>query len=88
MLSPTLRTGIVKLFSEGLTVNQIAEKTNTSKQDILLFLTREGHWSKFCSSCTIKNCYNCKGLEEFGKPISMQDHIDLIANMKNAKKKA
>ena len=31
-----------------------------------------------------EDCYNCKGLEEFGKPISVQDRIDFIARTKNA----
>ncbi|KKN01810.1 hypothetical protein LCGC14_1123920 [marine sediment metagenome] len=84
-LSPDLKTEILKLFREMFTVNQIAEKTNVDRKEILLFLTKEGHWSKACSSCVIKDCYNCKGLEEFGKTISIQDRIDFIARVKNAK---
>lgn len=87
-LSPDLKTDILKLFREKFTVNQIAEKTSIGRKDILLFLTKKGFWSEFCSSCAIKNCYNCKGLEELGRPISVQDRIDLIARMKNATKKA
>lgn len=83
--SPVLKTEILRLFYDMLTVNQIAEKTHTDNKEILLFLTKEGHWSKVCSSCVIKDCYNCKGLEEFGKTISVQDRIDFIARAKNAK---
>ena len=88
ILSPVLKTEALKLFYKKFTVNQIAEKINVSSKEILLFLTKEGCWSKFCSSCVLKDCYNCKGLEEFGKPISVQDRIDFIARVKNATKKA
>ncbi len=93
-LSPALKTEILKLFREKFTVNQIAARLFVLKQikidpkEILLFLTKEGCWSRFCSSCVIKDCYNCKGLEEFGKPISVQDRIDFTAQVKNAKNKA
>ncbi len=83
-LSLISKTELLKLFQEKFTVNQIAEKTKVDKKEILLFLTKENCWSQFCSSCVIKDCYNCKGLEEFGKPISVQDRIDFIARTKNA----
>ena len=88
ILSPVLKTEALKLFHKKFTVNQIAEKTDVDSKEILLFLTKEGCWSQFCSSCVIKDCYNCRGLQEFGKPISVQDRIDFIARMKNATKKA
>lgn len=87
-LSHILKTEALKLFHKKFTVNQIADKTDVNSKEILLFLTKEDCWSKFCSSCVIKDCYNCQGLEELGKPISVQDRIDFIAGVKNATKKA
>jgi hypothetical protein len=73
---------IVRLFKAGHTVNEIASETRIDKDKILLFLTRIGYWSQYCSDCTVKRCYDCRGLQELGKPLSVQDKIDLMADLK------
>ncbi len=84
-LSSSVHQEIIVLFKEDKTVHEIAELLKLYKQDVLLFLTKEGYWSENCSECVVKRCYECPGLSELGKPISTQDRIDLIARMKNEK---
>ena len=84
-LSSSVHQEIIVLFKEDKTVHEIAELLKLYKQDVLLFLTKEGYWSENCSGCVVKRCYECPGLSELGKPISTQDRIDLIARMKNEK---
>ena len=76
---------ILNLFKSQKTVREIAEATGYDKREILLFLTGIGKWSQYCSTCVLKRCYDCKGLEELGKPISVQDEIDLLARLKDMK---
>ena len=73
---------IIKLFKEGKTVREMEDATKYDKKDILLFLTGSGLWSKYCSTCVLKRCFDCPGLEELGKPLGAQDQIDLLANLK------
>jgi len=74
---------IMLLFKQQKTVREIAEITGHDKRDILLYLTKLGKWSAYCSGCVLKRCYDCKGLEELGKPISIQDEIDFLAMLKD-----
>lgn len=78
----SMQQEIVILFKKNETVRTIAELTGFDKQDILEFLTKEGHWSDNCSECVVKYCYDCPGLSELGRPISTQDRINAIARMK------
>lgn len=84
-LTQAQQDSIVKLFRRDLTVNEISEATGIAPREVLLFLTARGYWSKFCSDCSLKRCYDCRGLAELGQPISAQDTIDLIAATKKAK---
>ena len=79
------RNEIIALFNKNCTVREIANRTRIDKQIILEFLTKENHWSNNCSGCSIKRCYDCPGLSELGKPISIQDRINFIAKTKNEK---
>lgn len=79
-----LQQEIIVLFKQDKTAREIAERTGFTKEDILFFLTKESHWSKYCSSCVLKRCYDCQGLQELGKPVSIQDRINFMANNKNA----
>jgi len=83
----SVRQEIIILFEQRKTVNEIATLTGFDAQTILEFLTKEGYWSENCSGCTIKRCYDCPGLEELGRPVSIQDRIDFIARMKNDSKR-
>lgn len=78
---------ILILFKNDKTAREIAELLGYDKQDVLSFLTKKGYWSDNCSECNVKRCYDCPGLEELGRPISIQDRINLIARMKNDKKR-
>ena len=78
----SVRDEIIVLFKKRHTIREIADLTGFNKQTILEFLTKEGYWSQNCSSCVIKRCYDCTGLEEFGRPVSVQDRIDFLARMK------
>ena len=73
------------LFKQKKTIQEISELTGYDQKEILLYLTKIGCWSQYCSTCVIKRCYDCKGLEELGKPVSVQDQIDFIARSKNGK---
>ena len=84
----TMQQEVIVLFKKDKTVREIADATGFDKQDILRFLTKEGYWSEYCSECVVKRCYDCPGLSELGKPISIQDRINLIAKMKNDTNKA
>jgi len=84
MLSVQEQDVVVRLFNKRLTVNQISEALKVDEKEVLSFLTAQGYWSKYCSGCVIKNCYNCPGLQDLGKPITIQDRIDFIARVKNA----
>ncbi len=83
----SMQQEIIVLFKKDKTVREIEELTGFNKQDVLLFLTKEGYWSENCSGCVVKRCYDCPGLSELGKPISTQDRIDFIARMKNDKER-
>ena len=85
-ISKTTEEKLIKLFSLGKTVQEISEATGIEKRDILLHLTKRGLWSTYCSDCVLKQCFDCRGLSELGKPISVQDEIDLIATMKRKNK--
>ena len=74
---------IIVLFKKDKTVREIAELTRFDKKQVLEFLTKNGYWSENCSECVVKRCYDCPGLSELGKPISIQDQINIIARMKN-----
>ena len=76
---------VIRLFRTGKTVREIAEATKIDKREILLHLTKLGLWSKYCSECVLKRCYDCKGLSELGKPVGIQDKIDLIVDLKKPK---
>ena len=76
---------IIRLFRADKTVREIAEATKIDKREILLHLTKLGLWSKYCSECVLKRCYDCKGLSELGQPIGVQDQIDLIVELKRMK---
>lgn len=78
---------IIVLFKKDNTVREISELLGYDKQDILFFLTKKGYWSDNCSGCTIKRCYDCMGLEELGRPVSVQDRINFIARVKNDTKR-
>lgn len=78
---------VILLFKKDKTAREIAELTGFDKQDILEFLTKKGYWSDNCSECVVKRCYDCIGLSELGRPISIQDRIDLIAKLKNDEKR-
>lgn len=80
------RQEIIVLFKKDKTAREISKITGFDKENILEFLTKEGYWSENCSGCVVKRCYDCPGLSELGRPISTQDRIDLIAEMKNDKK--
>lgn len=82
IFSPEQAATIIELFRAGQTVNEIAERVQQDAHQILLFLTAKGFWSEYCSGCEIKRCYDCKGLAELGKPISIQDRIDIIARLR------
>lgn len=79
----SMQQEIIVLFKKNKTVREIADVTGFDKQAILEFLTKEGYWSVNCSGCVVKRCYDCIGLYELGKPISIQDRINFIAEMKN-----
>ena len=83
----TVQHELIVLFKKDKTVSEIAELTGIDKQTILEFLTKAGYWSDNCSECTVKRCYDCRGLESLGRPISTQDRIDFIARMKNDPKR-
>lgn len=68
---------IVVLFKKDKTVREIAALTGYDEKEVLLWLTKNGYWSKYCSECVLKRCYDCKGLYELGQPIGVQDQIDL-----------
>ena len=87
IIPSSMQQEIIILFKKDKTAREIAELTGFDKQTVLEFLTKENYWSEYCSGCTVKRCYDCSGLRELGKPISMQDQIDLIARMKNATKR-
>ena len=87
-ISSEIGKKIISLFKKNLTVNEIANKTGVSAKNILLWLTSKGFWSQYCSSCMLKRCYECRGLQELGKPISTQDQIDLIANFRKNDREA
>ena len=91
MMMDTISSGmqqeIIVLFKKNKTVREIAGVTRFDQQTILEFLTKEGYWSKNCSECVVKRCYDCPGLSELGKPVSIQDQIDVIAKLKNDKKR-
>ena len=78
---------IVVLFRRDKTVREISELLGYDKQEILAFLTKKGYWSDNCSGCSLKRCYDCRGLEELGRPISVQDRINFLARMKNDPKR-
>jgi len=73
---------IIALFKTDKTAREIAELTGFDKQVILEFLTKKGYWSEYCSECVVKRCYDCPGLNTLGRPVSIQDRIDLIAKMR------
>lgn len=81
-LTPEAQSKTLDLFKAGKTAREIAQEVGYGEQDVLLYLTGMGLWSKYCSTCVLKRCFDCKGLEEFGKPISIQDAIDLKASIK------
>ena len=86
-ISFVVQQEIIVLFKKNNTVTEIAEQTEYSKQDVLEFLTKEGYYSENCSGCVVKRCYECPGLSELGRPISIQDQINLIAKLRNEKKR-
>lgn len=73
---------IIVLFKEEKTMREISELMGYDKQVILEFLTKKGYWSNNCSGCRLKRCYDCRGLEELGRPVSIQDQINFIAGTK------
>jgi len=75
---------VMSLYHANATVNEIAQKTSLDPNAILLYLTRRGLWSEYCSECVIKRCYDCRGLSELGKPLSVQDEINLLATLKKS----
>ena len=77
---------IIMLFKTGLTVNEIARRTGDDAHAILLFLTRQGYWSKYCSECVVRKCGDCRGFAELGRPISVQDQIDALAKLNRGAK--
>lgn len=83
----TIWQKVVTLFHQSKTTREIGELTGINKQTILELLTKKSYWSKYCSECTIKRCYDCPGLSKLGKPVSIQDQIDVIASMKNDPKR-
>lgn len=83
----SIRQEVIVLFKKRNTVREIADLTGFDKQIILEFLTKEGYWTENCIECKIKRCYDCPGLEELGRPVSIQDRIDFLARMKNDKER-
>lgn len=84
VLIPTdVQHEIIVLFHKDKTVREISELLGYDRQEILYFLTKKGYWSDNCSECQVKRCYDCPGLEELGRPISVQDRINFIARTKN-----
>ena len=73
---------VLKLFHKGKTVREISDVVRQDKKDVLIFLTKLGHWSEYCSNCVLKKCYDCRGLKEIGQPKPVQDQIDLAARLK------
>lgn len=73
------------LFRQGKTVREISTETGLDEKEILLTLTKSGLWSPYCSECVVKRCYECKGLSELGKTVSIQDSIDAVAALKTMK---
>ena len=69
---------ITLLFEEGLTVREIAQITGSDPYHVLLFLTKQKHWSKYCGSCKLRQCYDCPKFTKLGR-LDIQDRIDLIA---------
>jgi len=67
-----------KLFKEQITVREMAEVTGFDMEDILMYLTTNKYWSKYCSSCELRSCYDCPGFEKLGR-LDIQDRIDLLA---------
>ncbi len=88
IISFVVQYELVVLFNKNKTVTEIAERLGYNKQDVLEFLTKEGYYSENCSGCVVKRCYECPGLSELGKPISIQDQINLIAKLRHEKKRA
>jgi len=76
---------ILELFRKEKTVSEIATLIGYEKKEILLWLTKSGFWSKYCSECVLKRCYDCRGLSELGKPVGIQDQIDLISYLARPK---
>lgn len=74
----------IDLFKQGKTVREISNQIGYTSQDILVFLTGKGLWSIYCSGCVLKRCYDCPGLSELGKPIGVQDVINLKASIKKS----
>jgi|GEM_PF-5826775 len=73
---------ILELFQSGSTVREIAKEVGIEPRPILLYLTKRGFWSEFCSDCVLKRCFDCRGLEELGKPLDAQDKKRLIAGLR------
>ena len=74
----------IELFKQGKTVREISDKIGYGSQDILVFLTGKGLWSIYCSGCVLKRCYDCPGLSELGRPLGVQDAIDLKVSIKKS----
>jgi hypothetical protein len=81
-LTQEQQQAVVSLYHANATVNEIAQKTGLDPKAVLFYLTGQGLWSEFCSGCVLKRCYDCRGLSELGKPISIQDEVNLLATLR------
>ena len=83
-LSKSDETLVNKMYLEGVTIREMAEITGIDKESILFYLTKKNKWSPHCSTCRVRECYDCPGLEKWGR-MDLQDMIDYVAYTKDAK---